>query len=640
MRTVRSRPAACAAAVLLCAVGLAAERPNVLWLTCEDISPYLGCYGCGQARTPNLDRLAGQGIRYTRAYANAPVCAVARSTLLTGMYSSTIGTHQMRSKVQLPDAIPAYPKLFRQAGYYCTNNSKKDYNSNLERDPTLWDESSNKAHYRNRGDGQPFFAVFNIGVTHESQLDGKRIAAYIQKGQIPAAPRVNPADIELPPYHPDLPDIRQDWARLHDLITLMDSMVGERLEELEREGLADDTIVFFYSDHGGQLSRAKRYIYNVGTQVPFIIRVPEKWRRLAPTAPGSASDRLVSFVDFPKTVLSLAGIPIPDLMQGRVFLGPAAEPEPATVHFCRDRMGERYDFCRAVTDGRYTLIRNFMPHRPRGRDSRYGYTVQANWGAWEQHYEQGKCNAVQSQFYQPKPPIELFDTLNDPWHVNNLARNPEHRERLEHLQRDLEQWMIDTRDVGLIPEPLFYDLVGPDKPHRTLYEYAQSDRYPVQRLLTIAQQVSLGDPGHLAMCLELLADDNPIARHWGAYGLFLLHPDTTEVRQALGHMAAHDPMPANRTMAAQGLGRCGDPETAFLTIRRETLEPTHGYRLLFALNAFQYSHTDDRLTLEDWQAFAALRPPAKGMTDNSGFGYAQRIVKDAIDLWPERRRVD
>lgn len=627
---------------VLCAPRLAqtAGHPNILWLTCEDISPYLGCYGFAQAQTPNLDRLATEGIRYTHAHANAPVCAVARSTLLTGMYSPTIGTHQMRSIVQLPAAIPAYPKVFRAAGYYCTNNSKKDYNSNFERDRTLWDESSGKAHYKNRKDGQPFFAVFNITVTHESQLGAKRIADYVAKKQIPTAPRVDPAKILLPPYHPDLPEIRQDWARLHDLITRMDEMVGERLRELAEAGLADDTIVFFYSDHGGMLSRAKRFIYNVGTQVPLLVRFPKKWEHLAPAPPGSAVDRLVSFIDFPKTVISLAGLPVPPLMQGRIFLGPGAEPAPESVHFYRDRMGERYDFNRAVTDGRYYFIRNFMPHRPRGRDSRYGYQVQANWGAWERHYAAGKCNAIQSQFFQPKPVIELFDTQADPWHVNNLAERPEHRKRLAKLERDLDAWMVANRDVGLIPEPLFHELAGENKHFKTLYEYAQSDQYPVERLLQIAKEASLGNPEKLPNYLRWMTDENPIARHWGAYAVFLVHPKGLDVRKALMDMAVDDPMAGNRIIAAQALGLCGDPDAAFETILMEARKTEHGYVLLQALNALQYSHTDDRMKQEDWRAFEKREPDKQAALDPTGFDCAQRIVRDALALWPERRRVD
>ncbi|MCC6352776.1 MAG: sulfatase-like hydrolase/transferase [Verrucomicrobiae bacterium] len=633
--------------VLVCLLALARSvaagepaRPNILWITCEDISPYLGCYGCREAHTPNLDRLAGEGLRYTRAYANAPVCAVARSTLLTGMYSPTIGTHQMRSSVQLPPSIPAYPRIFREAGYYCTNNSKKDYNSNLERDQTLWDESSGRAHYKNRKAGQPFLAVFNITVTHESQLGAKRIADYVAKQQIPATPRLRPEKIALPPYHPDLPAIREDWARLHDLITLMDGMVGERLRELEEAGLADDTIVFFNSDHGGMLSRAKRYIYNVGTQVPLLIRFPKKWQHLAPAGPGGAVDRLVSFIDIPKTFVSLAGLPVPRLMQGRIFLGPGAESAPGTVHFYRDRMAERYDLSRAVTDGEFYYVRNFMPHRPPGRDSRYGYDVQANWGAWEAHFEAGKCDPIQSQFFLPKPPVQLFDTRADPWHVRNLAGSPEHRECLQRLERDLDAWMIETRDIGLIPEPLFSDLVGPGKPFQTLFEYAQSDRYPVERLLGVAKAASLGDPVRLPEYLGWLTDGDPIVRHWGAYAVFLARPRGADVLRALGTMVARDPMAGNRIMAAQALALCGDPDAAFAAILKESRETRCGYVFLQGLNAFQYSHTDDRLKQEDWRAFGKKRADGAPGADATGFGYAQRIVTDALAIWPDRRRVD
>lgn len=372
--------------LLLSKGGLAREmspdRPNVLWITCEDISPYLGSYGFDQAHTPNLDKLAKKAIQYSQAYADAPVCAVARATILSGMFASTTGTHQMRTRVQLPEQIPAYPKILREAGYYCTNNSKKDYNSNFIHDPELWDESSNQAHYKSREDAQPFFAVFNLTVTHESQLSDERIQYYVENGLIPEKPRIDPADIVLPPYHPDLPEIREDWARFHDLITLMDAQVGELLEELEAAGLAENTVVFFYSDHGGQLSRSKRYIYNVGTQVPMMVHLPEKWAHLSPLPAGSMDESLVSFVDLAPTLLSITGCDIPAIMQGRSFLGKESTESPDFVHFFRDRMAERYDFSRAVTDGKYYYIRNFMPHRPRGRDSRYGYQVQANWRAY------------------------------------------------------------------------------------------------------------------------------------------------------------------------------------------------------------------------------------------------------------------
>ena len=615
------------------------DRPNFLWLTCEDISPYLGCYGCEVAETPHLDRLAEEGIRYTQAYACAPVCAVARSALLTGMYSSTIGTHQMRSYTLLPDCIPTYPEVFRDAGYYCTNNRKEDYNSPFNNDPDLWDESSGQAHYKNRAPGQPFFAVFNCTVSHEAQLDEDHIRGYVRRGDIPAEPRIDPAAIELPPYHPDLPEIRQDWARFHDLITLMDRRAGEKLAELEASGEADNTIVFFYSDHGGMLSRSKRFLYNGGTHVPFIVRVPKKWQHLAPAPPGSVTDRLVNFIDMPKTVISMAGLPVPELMQGNIFLGTDAAPPAKTVHFFRDRMSERPDFSRAVTDGRWYFIRNFMPHRPRGRCTRYGPTVQANWRAWEQHYDAGLCGPIQSQFFLPKPPVELFDTQQDPWQVTNLAADPDYQEHRQRLEKDLDDWMVQTRDLGLVPESMFFELVGPDKSFKTRYEFGQSDNYPVERMLTIAKQASMAQAGSERACLRLLQDDYPVARYWGAYGLFLVQNPESEIRSALETMAASDEMTANRIMAAQALGLCGNPDVSFETIFKEAHDTKDGYTFLFAINALQYSGTDERLTKEDWEGFQQICDDKGDAPDALGFGFAARIVRDALELWPERRLV-
>jgi arylsulfatase A-like enzyme len=615
----------------------AQERPNILWITCEDISPYLGSYGCAEALTPNLDRLAEEGIRYTHAYANAPVCAVARSTLLTGMYAPTLGTHNMRCNTVLPDQIPAYPRIFREAGYYCTNNSKKDYNSPFNQDPDLWDESSRTAHYKNRKEGQPFFAVFNITVTHESQLSTESQQRYLENKQIPPQPRIAPEEIALPPYHPDLPAIRNDWARYHDLITLMDQMAGDLLHELATTGEADNTIVFFYSDHGGMLARSKRYIYNVGTQVPLIIRFPSTWQHLAPGMPGSTEDRLVSFIDFPKTVISITGLPVPELMQGQIFLGPDADPPRSFVHFSRDRMGERFDCSRAITDGRYYYIRNFMPHRPRGRDSRYGYTVQANWGAWQEHYDAGLCNDVQSQFFEPKPPVELFDTQNDPWHINNLADDTEYREQVDRLSAGLDGWMIENRDLGLVPEPFYQDLAGPGHAYGTLYDYAQDGDYPVEKLLAAAKQASLGKKGNISKYIALMESKHPVIRYYGAYGMFLEQHSDGEAHIALNKMVNTDPFEANRLIAAQALGVCGDPDTCFeviMAIARSTQSPTV---FLQALNAFQHSKTDDRLSLDNWKHFREKRIEIISGKDMTNLSHALRIVDDAIAIWPERR---
>jgi hypothetical protein len=344
-------------------------------------------------------------------------------------------------------------------------------------------------------------------------------------------------------------------------------------------------------------------------------------------------------VDLPKTILSLAVAPVPKQMQGHIFLGPDTEPEPSNVYLYRDRQTERFDFSRATTDGRWYYIRHFMPHRPEGRDTRYGNQVQANWRAWEAHYEAGKCNPLQSRFYQPKPPVQLFNTQSDPWHVTNLADQPEHSERVRQMSRQVDNWMIGIRDTGLIPESMFYDLVGPQKEFKTIYEYAQSSRYPVQELLEAAKEASLGDPEKQDRCLKGMRDANPIARYWGAYGIFLIRPKDEPVQNALRDMISQDPLAANRLMAAQALGLCGDPEAAFKAIFKEALDTEHGYVFLQAINAFQYSHSDDRLTKDHWEMFQKKPVPTTGL-DQSGFEYARRIIDDSLALWPNRRIVD
>ena len=625
--------------VALCSVK-SQEKPNVLWITCEDISPYLGSYGFEQALTPNLDKLAEQGIRFTHAFANAPVCGVARTTLLTGMYAPTTGTHNFRTNTQLPESIPAYPKILRKAGYYCTNNYKKDYNSSYQTDKSLWDESSKKAHYKNRKEGEPFFSVFNITTTHESQLAVDEIKDYVANGDIPKTPRINPSAIKLPPYHPDVPEIREDWARFHDLITLMDRKVGEFLQELKDNNLEDNTIVFFYSDHGGMLSRSKRYLYNVGTQVPFIVYVPEKWRQLIAYEPGSTEDGFVSFVDFPKTLLSLVNCEVPAEMQGKVFLGKDKETKPEYVYFYRDRMSERYDFNRAVTDGEYYFIQNFVPHRPRGRSTRYGYTVQQNWRANEKSFEIGNSNAVQSQFYQPKQTVELFNTEIDPWHITNIAEEKESTEKIVELSEELDRWMLEIRDIGLIPEPMFHDLVGEGKKYATIYEYAQSDDYEIERILPIAKLAAQGNIEDKKDFLTFIKDSNPIVRYWGAYGLFRIAQVDKAIQKELILLIESDKIPVNRLLAGQALAMSGAKQKAFNYLYKETKNARDGYVFLFGLNALQYSHTDEFLTKQNWLDFQKQTFETDDAIDRYGKEYSKRIITDALVLWPNRRTVD
>ncbi|MCK4819347.1 sulfatase, partial [bacterium] len=430
--------------------------PNILWITCEDTSPYLGCYGDKNATTPNLDKLASEGTLYSNAYANAPVCAPARFTIISGMYASGAGTHHMRSTNKIPENIMFYPEYLREAGYYCTNNSKTDYNCTGYGE--LWDESSRTAHYKNRKPGQPFFAIFNLTISHESKIHQYNPDSLIH----------NPDEIELPPYHPDLPEVRSDWARFYDNITTMDKQAGVLLKELEYLGLRESTIVFFYGDHGGVLPRSKRFIFNTGTQVPFITRIPELYKDLSPGTSGNKNERLVSFVDLAPTLLSLAGIPKPDNMQGGAFLGKYTDDKPDYVYFFRGRMDERYDMMRGITDGHYRYIINFMPHRPYGQHISYLWKA-ASMQVWEKAYLDGLCNEIQSKFFGTKPFEELYDTEADPWEVFNLAGDQEHADVLKEMRQAMKDHILKLNDGGFIPEGEYANIES-----TSLYDYFQS----------------------------------------------------------------------------------------------------------------------------------------------------------------------
>ncbi|MBN1348775.1 sulfatase-like hydrolase/transferase [candidate division KSB1 bacterium] len=422
------------------------KRPNILWITCEDISPDLGCYGDSLARTPNLDRLAREGMRFTNAFTVAGVCAPSRSCLITGMYPTSIGTHHMRTRTKdypwLPppyEAVPpAYVKCFteylRAAGYYCSNCDKTDYQFGVP--VTAWDDCSKTAHWRNRSSGQPFFSVFNFTITHESKI----------RTPVDLQPETDPEKITLPPYYPDTPIVRNDYARYYDIIHTMDSQVADCLKQLEQDGLADDTIVFFFSDHGRGLPRAKRWIYDSGIHVPLIVR----WG--GQLAPGSQCHDLVSFVDFAPTVLSLAGVPLPSHLQGQAFLGEQKSAPRTAIFAARDRMDERYDHIRAVRDQQFKYIRNFQPETPYAREIAY-MELMPTMREMRRLNAEGKLDAIQKLFFrQTKPVEELYDIIADPHEIRNLADDPAYQAQLERLRGLLETWQTETGDLGNLPE--------------------------------------------------------------------------------------------------------------------------------------------------------------------------------------------
>ncbi|MDY0167867.1 MAG: sulfatase-like hydrolase/transferase [Thermoguttaceae bacterium] len=560
-------------------------RPNILWITSEDNSPYLGCYGDPQAHTPHLDRLAAEGVRYRNAFANAPVCSTARTTLITGMYACSLGAHHHRSRAAIPEGFKLYPEHLRAAGYYCTNNKKTDYNLSDAGQP--WDESSDQAHYRGRKPGQPFFAVFNSLTSHESH-----VAPRADKTSF----RIAPEDMVLPPYHPDTPEIRRDWANYYDQMTRMDEEVGALLDELAREGVADDTIVFYYSDHGGALPRGKRNIHDSGTLVPLIIRFPAKWAHLAPAKPGQWVEQPVSFVDLPATVLSLAGAPIPEHYEGRAFLGPQQAAARKHVFLFRGRMDERYDTVRAIRDTRFRYVRNYSPHRPWGQHYAYPFRVLPSMRSWYSAYRAGQCNDVQARYWQPKPSEELYDTAADPFELCNLVGESAQAGRLADMRRMLRDEMIAIRDPGFIPEGMLSGLAG----RGTIYDYVQSDAYPIERIVDLADLATSRDPEALDELTAAMADPHPVVRYWGAMGCLILQERALPAKARL-LAALDDDWDDVRVAAAEALGYLGEGEPALKTLDG-VLRDGNLYETLAALNTLDFMRQAGHVSLARVQA--------------------------------------
>ncbi|MHB8974441.1 MAG: sulfatase-like hydrolase/transferase [Pirellulaceae bacterium] len=522
---------------------MAAERPNILWLTSEDHGPHMGCYGDPLARTPHVDALAKQGMRFRQVWSCVPVCAPARTAIITGLYPASCGALHMRSMVSLPADIKLYPQFLREAGYYCTNNSKEDYNC---RQPgLLWNESSDKAHWRNRREEEPFFAVFNFTKSHESQLRTR-----------PHAQITDPGAIRVPAYHPDTPEVRQDWAQYYDKVSEVDADAGARLQEIEQAGLASDTIVFYYADHGSGMPRSKRWTGNSGLQVPLVVYFPERWRHLAPREyqPGGQSDRLVSFVDFAPTLLSLVGVEPPAWMQGHAFAGPFQTAPPALLFGERGRMDERCDLVRSVTDGRYVYLRNFYPHVSQAQHVDYQFMTPTT-RVWRDWFDRGLTNDSQAIFWRaPRAPEELYDLQTDPDEVNNLASSPAHQVILQRLRQSQREHAAAIRDICLLPEIEMHLRAQGTTP----YELARDDtKYPFARVLAVAELASNLDAQALPELQQMLTDPDSAIRYWAALGHLMRGHAAVASQESQLRMLLRDPSPQVRIVAAQALAQWG-----------------------------------------------------------------------------------
>jgi N-sulfoglucosamine sulfohydrolase len=526
-------------------------KPNILWITAEDMSPVLGCYGDPDAITPNIDALAKQSVRYSHAFASAPVCSPSRSCLINGSYPPSLGTQQMRSGFPLPSHMKGFPALLRKDGYYSTNNVKTDYNSGNYEEiiKSSWNESSATAHWRKRKDkDKPFFSVFNLMTSHQSRSmvwPYERFQKEVQS-KLSTEEIHDPDKISLPPYYSDTHIVRKTVARFYDCVTAMDKEVGSILKQLEEDGLADNTIVFFYSDHGSGMPRHKRALLDSGMHVPLMIRFPDKWKKYAPAKSGETIDRLVAFVDFGPTVLSLVGTGIPNYMQGKPFLGPLNTESRKYIYGHRDRVDEARDLARSVRSKDFLYIRNYMSH--------LGYNQPTAWpdlGEIRHEFyrlaDPKKMTAPQWHFAGPSRPIEeLYDCRKDPNNLSNLANSNEQKKILQQLRKEHIKHVRKTRDLGYLPEYEAWQAFRGSSG----WEVGKSGKLDLESVRKAASHVGMAGEKKL---LANLQSQNELVRYWGAIGFCARKEKRSEKAKAALAKALKDPSPSVRIEAANAL---------------------------------------------------------------------------------------
>jgi arylsulfatase A-like enzyme len=533
------------------------DRPNILWLTYEDTSPqFVSCYGrTTVATTPNIDSLAAGGVRFTRAFATAPVCSASRSALITGVCNEATGLGHHRSKYPIPRGlIKGFPCYLKQAGYYASNNVKTDYNIVDEVDfiAETWNESSTTAHWRDRAADQPFLSVFNYMDSHQSRTMTEPWGWYEEHvlGRLAAGERISPDDVVMPPIYRDNEEMRRHVSRVYNALRLCDKRIGERLEELRSDGLMDDTIIFCFADHGEGIPRGKFNAIGFGYRASFVAWFPEKYRHLSPWGAGTECDELVSFEDLAPTILSVTGVPVPGHMTGRVIVGPDRRPEPECLFAARNRIDDTPDLCRSAIDRRFVYTRVYYPHLPVQKYQKYS-DVSDILRAIRRDYAAGLLDDVQGEIVAPTRPVEyLYDLEADPWEVRNLAGDPAYSGDLERLRAVTIEHARTVRDVMFLPERIMVE----DADGSTPYERRFDETYnPLDALLEAAGLV--GNPDAVERQCALVGDDAAAVRYWAAVGLNAAARSDALPGMAVTAIANHldDPTPEVRIELAAAL---------------------------------------------------------------------------------------
>jgi len=567
----------------------ATERPNILWITIEDTSPqFVGCYGNKVVNTPNIDRLAREGVRFTQAFSTNTVCSPSRTSIITGVPTWKAGTGNHRSKYPVPDFMKGFPYYLQQVGYYTTNTAKTDYNVANEKAyiQEAWDESSGHAGWWNRSPGQPFFAVFNFDDSHQSRTMTWPYDQYQQEvlKQLSSEEHVLDNAFEVSPIYRDSPEMRKQLARVYNSLNLTDKKIGKLLERLEADELTDSTIIFFFADHGEGMPRGKTNGIDLGYRVPFVVWFPPMYRHLSPWGDGVVTDELVSFEDLAPTLISMCGGKVPEYMKGRVLIGKNRDKPVEYLMLASDRSDNGPDMVRTITDGRYVYSRNYMAYMPELR-----YINYMEIGEIKQQirndFRLGKLNRLQESFFKPRPAEFLFDTKNDPWEMRNLAGDVGHSIRLQRMSAELERRMIEGRDVMLLPE---FEIAKLAESGQSPFLFRTDEKkFPLKSIYEAAALSGKRSPEVVKQQIKMLTDSNNVVRYWAALGLMCQSQQSLASYRKVLSQALQDTYPPVAITAAAIGWNCFSDKSAATTLIRYA-HADNGQLALLSLNYMLY----------------------------------------------------
>ncbi len=527
--------------VSLLTVAEASAKPNIVCIVSEDNSrEYMSLFeGDRGTHTPNIEALAREGVCYTNVYSNGPVSSAARSTLITGMYGVRMASHLHRGEVmvEIPDGVEMFPAYLRRAGYYTVNNAKEDYN--VIKGDDVWDESSRKGSWRNRAEGQPFYYVHNIADTHEGQIIKSHAQLKAELGDY------QPSEgVKLQPYLPQT-ELFVDAYRFYcKRVEQMDSKLGDVVEMLREDGLLDDTIIIYYADNGGILPGSKGYLSEAGLTVPMVIRVPEKYRYMLTAQMGTRDERAVNFLDLGATILKMAGVELPEGIDGRP-ISDCCVGDP--LYGYADRMGEKYDMVRSIRVGDIKYVRNFQPFNFNALSNDYRYKLSV-YQELREMYKAGKLNSDQSQFFEPKEAEMLYDLSSDPYELNNLAGDPSYQDKLLELRQQMIDWQLECNDIGLIPEFYWVTKVGAKSA-----ELGERMSGEIERYLTVANYQLQPFKSVEKSLKSSLQSDDMIERYWALVVCSSFGQEAKSLSRVAESIAKGDSQPIIRARAAEFL---------------------------------------------------------------------------------------